>query len=681
MSDVMARWVAWGTVALSAATIVAAGVVVGWAGDPAPGAPEVVTTPLRGVAATLTGLLLVGLFGATGALIVKRFPTNLLGWVFVVGAFIVSLTIFAIEYGYAGLVTRPGELPGAALVRLLLGDAMWLPLVAVQVVGLLVLFPDGRPSSPARRWIFLTGLAGAVIGFIGVALSPKLFQSKVPNPLVTNAGRASAWIGTTGVLLVLGAGVAAGVSLFGRFRRSRGDERQQMKWFVYAAGLMFLTQIPLAVLVTPPVWMQLLSGITTALLPVAVGIAIFRYRLYDIDLVINKTLVYGILAGFVTAVFFALVVGVGTLAGGRSNTFLAAVAAAIVAIVFQPVRRWAQHLADRLVYGERATPYEVLSGFSDKLADTYSVDDVLPRTARVLAEGLGAASVAIVLQRGSVRTPVASWSDEDALLGDIRTFEVRHQGERLGDIEVAMHPDEPLDPSREKLVRDVAAQAGLILRNATLIEDLRASRQRLVAAQDQERRRIERNIHDGAQQQLVALTVKERLASTFVGKDDEKVVALLAELQAETNQTLEDLRVLARGIYPPLLADQGLGAALESQARKSPVPVSVDTDGIGRYPLELEGAVYFSALEALQNVAKYAGATTTTVRLAQDGAVLSFEVTDDGVGFDPDAAERGTGLQGIADRLAALGGELAVRSAPGNGTTVAGRLPIGGEAR
>jgi signal transduction histidine kinase len=239
-----------------------------------------------------------------------------------------------------------------------------------------------------------------------------------------------------------------------------------------------------------------------------------------------------------------------------------------------------------------------------------------------------------------------------------------------------MPPNERLVPTQEKLVADVAAQAGLVLRNAKLIEDLKASRQRLVAAQDLERRRIERNIHDGAQQQLVALAVKLKLADTLVGRDEEGAHAMLADLQTETNQALEDLRDLARGIYPPLLADKGLGAALESQGRKSAVPVSVETDGIGRYPQETEAAVYFSCLEALQNVAKYAGATTATVRLAQANGDLTFEVSDDGIGFDPAAASHGSGLQGIADRLAALGGELEVRSAPGSGATVAGRLPV-----
>jgi signal transduction histidine kinase len=293
----------------------------------------------------------------------------------------------------------------------------------------------------------------------------------------------------------------------------------------------------------------------------------------------------------------------------------------------------------------------------------------------VLADGVGA-KVTIVLGTESSPTTVAAWPADPAAPGsDRRSFAVRHQGQHLGAIEVETAPAEPLDPTREKLVADVAAQAGLVLRNAALIEDLRASRQRLVTAQDEERRRIERNIHDGAQQQLVALAVKLKLADALVGKDEERTHAMLADLQTETNQALEDLRDLARGIYPPLLADKGLEAALESQARKSAVPVSVETDGIGRYPQEAEAAVYFSCLEALQNVAKYADASAATIRLEQSNGSLTFDVTDDGVGFDPAAATRGTGLQGIADRLAALGGTTEIRSAPGEGTTVSGILP------
>jgi signal transduction histidine kinase len=200
-----------------------------------------------------------------------------------------------------------------------------------------------------------------------------------------------------------------------------------------------------------------------------------------------------------------------------------------------------------------------------------------------------------------------------------------------------------------------------------------------VDAADSERRRLERNIHDGAQQQLVALSVMARLAETTADSDKAAARAMLVQAQADATDALENLRDLARGIYPPLLAERGLAAALEAQAGRSAIPVTVEADGLGRYPQDAEAAVYFCALEALQNVAKYAGASRACVRLAgpagRDGA-LEFSVTDDGAGFDSASVGYGTGLQGMADRLAALGGDLQVRSEPGRGTTVTGRLPV-----
>jgi signal transduction histidine kinase len=231
-----------------------------------------------------------------------------------------------------------------------------------------------------------------------------------------------------------------------------------------------------------------------------------------------------------------------------------------------------------------------------------------------------------------------------------------------------------MDPGKDKLVRDLAAQAGLVLRNVRLIEELRESRRRLVAAQDEERRKIERNLHDGAQQQLVALSVQLRLAEQLVGRDEQKERELLARLQASASDALEDLRDLARGIYPPLLADKGLAAALEGQARKAAIPTTVEAEGIGRYAQEVESTIYFCTLEALNNIAKYANASHASVRLSHDDHHLVFEVTDDGAGFDPEVNRYGTGLQGMADRLNAIGGTLEVASAPGAGTTVAGRV-------
>jgi signal transduction histidine kinase len=260
---------------------------------------------------------------------------------------------------------------------------------------------------------------------------------------------------------------------------------------------------------------------------------------------------------------------------------------------------------------------------------------------------------------------------------------VRDRDELLGALTVTKPPNDPLTAAEDRLVDDLAAQAGLVLKNVRLteelranLEELRASRQRLVTAQDGERRRIERNIHDGAQQQLVALAVQTRMAEALAGTDPEREREVLRGLQQGLQDALDDLRDLARGIYPPLLADQGLAAALESQARRSTLPVTMEAEGVVRYPQEAEAAVYFCVLEALQNVAKYAEASRTTIRLSGGAGELRFEVEDDGRGFDPATTGYGTGVQGMIDRLAALGGELRVVSQPGSGTTVVGSLPV-----
>jgi signal transduction histidine kinase len=391
-------------------------------------------------------------------------------------------------------------------------------------------------------------------------------------------------------------------------------------------------------------------------------------------------------------------VGVGTLAGNRRSPLLAALAAAVVAVAFQPMRQWAGRLANRVVYGRRATPYQVLSDFARRIGGTYAAGDVLPQMAQIVAAGTGAERVVVWLRVDdelrpeasadggphAAPLPVGELSAEGVpadgaampgLTGADLSVPVVYQGELLGAISVKMPRDEPLRPAGEQLVADVASQAGLVLSNAGLIEDLRASRQRLVAAQDEERRRIERNIHDGAQQDLVALAIKLRLAGMTVDDDPVEAKQIIGELQADAAGALENLRDLARGIYPPLLADLGLAAALNAQAGKSPVPVTVEADGIGRFGQDTEAAVYFCCLEALQNIAKYAKATSARICLrAQDGT-LRFTVSDDGSGYDARHTPLGSGQRNMADRLAALGGRLEVRSAPGQGTTITAQLP------
>ena len=235
------------------------------------------------------------------------------------------------------------------------------------------------------------------------------------------------------------------------------------------------------------------------------------------------------------------------------------------------------------------------------------------------------------------------------------------------------------------LVDSVCAAAGLMLDNERLQAELRArlvelqaSRARLVTAADQARRRIERDLHDGAQQQLVALRISLGLARQLITSSPAEAADLIAQTEQQAAGALEELRELAHGIYPPLLADLGLPAALEAQARKAALPVTIEASGAGRFPQEIEAAVYFSVLEALQNVAKYAQASAAQVTLGRDGPHLLFTVTDDGKGFDQATTPMGTGVQGMSDRLSALGGTLDITSAPGQGTRVTGRVPAAG---
>jgi len=420
----------------------------------------------------------------------------------------------------------------------------------------------------------------------------------------------------------------------------------------------------------------------------AIAIAVLKYRLYDIDIVISKAVLYGSLAVFITAVYAALVVGIGTLAGNTRSPLLAALAAAVVAVAFQPARQRAGRLANRVVYGRRATPYQVLSEFAQRIGGTYAAGEVLPQMAQIVAAGTGAKTVVIWLRVGDELHPEAS-SDGNPREGPLPvdgqvlpplpdsdiSVPVVHQGELLGAISITMPKDEALRPAGQQLVTDVASQAGLALANAGLIEDLRASRQRLVTAQDQARRRLERNIHDGAQQDLVALAIKLQLAETTVAADPAQTGPVFGELKAGAADALENLRDLARGIYPPLLADLGLAAALNAQASKSLLPVTVEADAIGRFGQDTEAAVYFCCLEALQNTAKYAHATQARICLQAHNGTLSFTVSDDGTGYDTRHTPLGSGLRNMADRLAALSGQLEVRSAPRQGTTITGHLP------
>ena len=679
-----APWVLWAVaMLLLAATLTLVAINRGFAEDAA-------FLPMA--VAMVTG------YSTVGAVLASRSRRNVLGWLMIGIGFAFVTTGITSEYVTYAYETSRRTLPFTS-VSALISELLWLP--TLSAVALLVaLYPTGRV--PTRRWRFLPRamVLLLVLYVAGETLRPRLLDVGAPdvaNPfaigMLEPVAQVTGAVGAFGLLIAAPLCIAA---LVLRYRRSSGEERQQIRWLVYIAaivGAVVTFGIASNLIVGHGVLENVLFNVTFALIgigvPVAMGVAILKYRLYDLDVVIKKTVLYAIVAGAFTLIAYLIVLAVPTLLVGL-DAVPVVLLAPVLALAFLWIRGPATRLADRIVYGGRATPYEVLSDFSERMGGTYSTEDVLPRMAQLVGDATGARTASVWLRVGEQFRPLATWptdADPPRALdapserlpdfgGDV-AFEIRHQGELLGALTLSARPNDPMDAPKERLVRDLAAQAGLVLRNVGLIEDLRASRERLVAAQDAERRRIERNIHDGAQQQLVALAVKQRLAVSFVGKEDDRLRSMLEDLQRETTETLENLRDLARGIYPPLLADEGLAAALEAQARKSTVPVVLDPDGVGRYRQETEAAVYFCVLEALQNVSKYAKANEVQVTLGETNGDLTFAVQDDGVGFDPETA-RGSGLTNMRDRVEAVGGNLTIRSAPGRGTVVEGRIAVTG---
>jgi signal transduction histidine kinase len=671
-----ARWVA-GSVAAASIVLMAAGLVLTYVDR------HLVPASLNswGFSNVFTDAVNLAV-PVVGFVLASRRPANRVGWVFLAAGVGLALAGFCGPYALRALIAAPGVLPAGRAVAWL---SNWTFVIQTAALSyLLLLFPTGRLRTP--RWRPAAWFLAAVFALLTVtqlAHATRVWAdpfSSFPDGQLP---------GVVHVILVL-VPVALLIGIAGllvRFAGSSGDERLQLKWFVAAAVLVVATMIP-SILTNSPVT-TVLQNLAFLCLYAAIAIAVLKYRLYEIDIVINRTVLYGTLAAFITAVYAGLVAGVGTLVGNRHSALLSALAAAVVAIAFQPVRQWAGRLANRVVYGRRATPYQVLSDFARRIGGAYASEDVLPQMAQIVAAGTGAERVMVWLRvDDELHAEAASDGgphpaplpvDGQALpsLPDADvSVPVVYQGELLGAISIRMPRGEPLRPAGEQLVTDVASQAGLALSNAGLVEDLRASRQRLVAAQDEERRRLERNLHDGAQQDLVALAIKLRLAGAAADEDPAQAKEIIGELQTDTAAALENLRDLARGIYPPLLADLGLVAALNAQARKSQVPVAVEADGVGRLPQETEAAVYFCCLEALQNMAKYARATQASIRLqAQDGT-LCFTVSDDGAGYDARRTVMGSGQRNMADRLAALDGRLEVRSAPGQGTVVTARLPL-----
>jgi signal transduction histidine kinase len=641
-------------------------------------------------------------FAGLGALIASRHPRNAIGWLFLGMAVTLGVGWVAGAYADYGIKTRSGS---GLLVRTaaLFSDSSWIPLIMVPATFLILLFPDGRLLS--RRWRPIAWCAG--LGIAGAQLAavfspdPLSEYPQLTSPFGVHSRLVDVAVNISFLLLMVGI-LGSIVSLIIRFRRAPGQERQQIKWLAFA-GAVAAVVVPMMVAflyeamdetVATLIVMSSVLG-----LPVAAGVAILRYRLYDIDVVINKSVVLVVLVGFITAVYAVIVVGLGSLLPvGDGNLGLAIVATALVAVVFEPVRLRVQHWANRLVYGRRASPYETLAAMTEKIGDSVDPGDALGEAARLLAEGTGAAQAVVWVARDGVLTARATAGDDSGdpepvalvggelpvLVGVALVEPVRHEGKLVGALSLAKRPGEGVNSTDRRLVTELAGQAALLLANTRLrsrlgerLVELRISRQRMITAQDRARHALERDLHDGAQQELVALKVKLGLARTIATREGVPAVAQELDDTAQiADRAVDTLRDVARGIYPPLLESEGLAAALSAQARRAGLSVTVLDRAQIRYPRELEATAYFCALEALRNAVKHADATHAHVELNGTQSDLVVTVTDDGNGFDPDTITHGDGLTHMADRVDATGGTLSIDSTPNHGTTITLNLPV-----
>lgn len=615
--------------------------------------------------------LIAASFTAVGLYVVRVQPWQREGRLFVVTGVVHAVMFFGRQYGL-----HDPLLPGAAWIGWL---GVWPLPISIAITGwTLMAFPDGR--LPSRRWRvpFAAMLAVAAVMALLSSLWPTEYDRiglVAPHPLELPGGQAAAvaWDYLQGNYLLFQLLWTAAV--VARVRRAQGDEARQLRWLVYAVVMATVVLVAGLVAFGTPVP----GALAVPLVALAAGVAILKFRLYDIDPVIDKTIVIGAMLLVVTAGYAVIVVGVGRLLP-VSDGWLSLVATAVVAVAFEPLRHRAQVLADRLVYGRRDTPYEALSRLTEQLGD--APEDVLGGIAATIARGVGARDVLIWVGGEDDREVRAAWPGGVELQvespEDLRppwvVRPVIYHGVARGAITLRKGAGEALTGTEDRLLRDLATQAGLIIVQQRQADELRAAARRIVTAGDAARRRIERDLHDGAQHRLVTLGLElGALAEQVDGNDP--VARGLGQARDRLMEATADLRELARGLHPMVLQQAGLDAAVAALADGSAIPVRLRADVGGRFSGEVESTAYFIVSEALTNAARHSGADVVTVELdrVQDG--LRIVVADNGRGGA--APDGDTGIQGLADRVSALGGRLVVDSPAGAGTRIEAVLPCG----
>ena len=628
-----------------------------------------------------------------GAIVYLARPANRAAWLLLVMA-----TLLAIGKGLgAGLslasVTHPEVAHWWAGV-VLVDAAGW----AVLTAGITVfaIFPDGKYQRRYERWVvrglplaFVPLLLLQMVGSREIGSSqfgwvPLAAASPIYVPGLDSLGSAAGALLGANLLAI----VPALVLLLLRYRRFGGEQRRQIKWPLYALAISAIAIVMVTVVPEPviPFWLAAVLYVgAQALLPAGLGLGIVTYRAFDIDDVIRRSVVYGALWAVIAAGYVAVAAAFGIAVGQRVPLALAVVLAILATLFFQPARRRLERLADRLVFGRRLTGYELISQLGVRLQSTVAAEDVAGSVARAVQAGLGASWVRVTLNKPEP-LPIAS---AGVLPSAAPTAELSapliHDDVTVGLIECGPKLDGRYQPGDQELLNTLGRQAALAIRNSQLsaelskhVIELAASRARLVSAEEAGRRRLERDLHDGVQQELVGVLARLGLARNQLRRDPQLAESTLRDAQVDAQRALEDLQELARGIHPAVLTDRGLLEAVEERVTRMTVPVEVHANGLGRgvrLPLELEGAAYFFVSEALANVLKYAMASLVHIRFHSEPGQLLIEVADDGHGFEP-AVTKKSGLRGLEDRISALGGRVEVASRPGHGTKLRAYLPL-----
>jgi len=675
-------------------------------------------------------------FSAVGEFLATRRPANPIGWLFIAVGLLNALQFLCGEYAVATLALGPERLPygetAAWLSNLMQGTAAFL------LFFVLLLFPTGRLLSSRWRIVAWVGACAAAVGATSDALVPGPLEWSSPFHFDNPFGVDAAIFGqlrTAAQWLIFAAFLGALLSLILRFVRSRGEERQQIKWFVAVAtlGIFPLVGATVASNVVPggnslgalvDFLANVLWIVVPASLPIAVGIAILKYRLYDMDIVINRALVYGALTIFIVGIYVLVVGYLGALFQARGNLAVSIFAAGLVAVMFQPLRERLQRIVNRLTYGDRDDPYGVLSRLGRRLEATIAPEAVLPAIVEDIARALRLPQVAIWLADGDtlrlgaahgsipasvtvhdaravealrnatdlVRlvdlTPSGAYRDILGGGGVSLILPLTHQGELVGALCLAPRsPGEEFSPADRRLLRDLASQSGAAVHEVQLtsalrssLEDLQRSRERLVEAQEEERRRIQRDLHDGLGPVLASMRLRleacldlaERTAIPLSG-DLERLYELVGEATGDVRRLVYDLR-------PPVLDQIGLVPAIRQHCERFERESGITIDLVAASELAVPAAAEVTVLrivqEALVNVHKHAQASRVDVRLERQGEWLLVGVTDDGEGLQStNGAGVGTGLLSMRERAELLGGTLKVENRPEGGTDLLASIP------